>query len=212
VPDLNLSPPVQIAAETGLTLYFVVMRPTNQLWWNLTTHSYETFAAGNWPSYVVPLSEPIANSGAYFAALPPNLSTGVIALLSVYQQQGTSPASTDPLYSRPGQQRPLSLVVELDDDGGVKSLSPLWSDGNAHPLQIPDRQNSLTAAQRIVDALYSARLKLAAQQHATVTIDGQSVTFRDPAKLDDQILFWERKVALLSGRRRRVQTMRLDRW
>lgn len=74
------------------------------------------------------------------------------------------------------------------------------------PVQLPATQNSLLSCQAIVNALYSARLQLASQGTASITIDGEQTVFYRPADLEQSILFWERKVAVLSGKRRRVRT------
>jgi hypothetical protein len=43
---------------------------------------------------------------------------------------------------------------------------------------------------------------------ASTMVDGQSVTFRGPADLQTSIEWWQKQVALLSGARRRVCTVR----
>lgn len=68
---------------------------------------------------------------------------------------------------------------------------------------------SLKSFQAILTALYAARLTLATSPYAEVTIDGQQVRFQTISQLDESILFWERKVALLSNRRRRASTVDL---
>ncbi|HXE53710.1 MAG TPA: hypothetical protein VN541_11870, partial [Tepidisphaeraceae bacterium] len=76
----------------------------------------------------------------------------------------------------------------------------------------PQEQSSAVVAQRIVKALYAARLTLASQTVVTVNVDGTVTTFTRAQDIDAAIDYWERKAALLSGRRRRTQSVRLDRW
>lgn len=70
---------------------------------------------------------------------------------------------------------------------------------------------ALQAAQANLNAL------LLAQQSnpsgvISVSVDGQQVTYISPQQFNESILFWERRVALLSKRRNRVSTIRMDRF
>ena len=75
-----------------------------------------------------------------------------------------------------------------------------------------DDRVTLAAARAIVAQLYAARATVAGSGLVSFAADGQQVTYASPAALDAAILVWERKVALLSGRRRRVSSVRLDRF
>jgi hypothetical protein len=70
---------------------------------------------------------------------------------------------------------------------------------------------ALSQAQAVLATLYSAAANNAGGV-IRVVVDGQDVTYSTPGQLNSAIMFWEKKVALLSGRRRRVSTIRLDRF
>jgi|SRR5579884_1009249 len=215
---------IQITAPTGLTLYFVRISLAG-LWWNRATQAYEAQNVSNWANYVNPLVEPVplpsdptsqlANSnrnGWYFGTPPGPLPVGV-TLLSVYQQLTVpgSPASTDTQLDVDR----FTLALEWDG-AAIKSLAPLRDAGGPgdHTIQLPTRQTSLATAQAILNQLYDAQLKLLGNnvEFVSVAVDGQTVQFRDPDSVQKAIVFWERKVALLSKTRRRVSSIRLDRF
>jgi hypothetical protein len=199
---------LQIQAAAGQELYCVAISPAGW-WWNTVNGAFEAFASANWSQYVVSLVEAVANSGRYFGSVPAGLTTG-LALLSLYAQNGASAASTDSQVLD-GQ---TPVVYALDWSGTtVNSISPLGSaDADLRQLSLPAKQDSLAVAQGILNQLYTARMKLATSAYVSVSVDGQMVTFNNPAVLDEQIQFWERKCAVLSGRRRRFSSLRMDRF
>lgn len=69
---------------------------------------------------------------------------------------------------------------------------------------------ALQTAQTILNQLYAA-----AQNNPgvlSISVDGQDVTYNSPQQFNEAILFWERRVALLSKRRNRISTIRMDRF
>lgn len=199
---------IQITDQTGRTDYFQISLPPNQ-WWNGTT--LETFSAANWINYCVPLTETIPLSGVYFGSLPVQIPASPTFLLPVYNQTGATPASTD---LQIGQSAPWSggLVLVLDWSGiAVNSIGPLRPSVGPIPNAIPAKQDSLGFAQTILNNLYLAQMQSALGQVNILetSVDGQTVRWQTPAQLIGLINFWRRQVALLSGKRRRVNFLNL---
>lgn len=68
---------------------------------------------------------------------------------------------------------------------------------------------ALKQAQGILNTLYAAAASASGQGVISVTIDGQQTTWASPGQLNQSILFWEKKVAFLSNRRKRTQSIYL---
>ncbi len=194
---------IQVPATPGKTLY-LADKSLAGLWFNLSTGQYEAYNLAHWSNYVIGLTEAVANSGVYFGSVPANLPAGT-SLLPAYVQSGGAPAATDSQW--PGAGCPLIYVLDWSGSA-VNSIAPLKGQVQ---IQLPAQQNSLAKAQAVLDKLYEARLSSAASGVISSGTDGQMTTWASPAQLDTAILFWEKKVALLSGQRRRVRSMRLDR-
>lgn len=210
-----MSQRLEIQAPTGLTLYAALLQLGGQVF-NATSGIYEATNPANWASYVISLTEVIPTTGVYFGDPPANKVGQGTRLLPIYQQQGTQPASTDPIYTPTLQAWPLVFVLELSPASALIAIAPFRPAGNPWSRQgavsLPARQDSLSVAQDILNKLYAARLTLATKPFASVNVQGDAVMFTNPQMLDDQIQHWERKVAVLSGKRRRVNALRLDRF
>jgi len=206
---------IQLSAASGLTLYGFVITPMGSL-----------PASDAWASSALALQETIPNSSEYFGTFP-NESQDGLYLLPIFVQSGVTPANTDlqlgvwqPQATDGNTPPPLpcngavTLAIDWDTTCGIRSLSRLGAaPGGPRPEVLPQPQNSALTAQRIVSELYKAREQIASGgSFATVNIDGQAFSYTSAAQLDQTILFWERKVARLTGRRRRVTTLRLDRF
>jgi len=204
---------LQLSAASGLTLYGIVVPPLSAL-----------PSSGAWAAAAIALAETIPFSGEYFGAFPSQTKCGVY-LFPVYVQSGTSPASTDlqlgvwqPQVTDGNTPPPLpangavTLAIDWDLRQGIRSINRLGAaPGSPRSEVLPQPQNSAVTAQRILSALYKSREEIAAGgSFSTVNIDGQSFAYTSAAQLDQSILFWERKVAYLTGRRRRVRSIRLD--
>ena len=78
-------------------------------------------------------------------------------------------------------------------------------------VQLPAKDQSLLNAQaqanRVNDAAFANPAGL-----DSVTTDGQTVTYQKPAEFIAANEYWKRQAALLGGRRRRVQAIRMDRF
>ncbi len=194
---------IQVPATSGKTLY-LADKSLAGLWFNISTGQYEAYNLAHWGNYVISLTEPVANSGVYFGTVPANLPAGT-SLLPAYVQSGGSPAATDTQWPSAG----CPLIYVLDWSGSIiNSIAPLKGQVQ---IQLPAQQNSLAKAQAILDKLYDARLTSATSGVISVGTDGQATTWASPGQLDTAIQFWQKQVALLSGQRRRVRPIRLDR-
>lgn len=181
------------------------LSPSGQ-WFNSSTHAPEVYNAANWTSYAAALREPVVNSGIYFGDVPTGLAAGLM-LLSVYVRTGASAATTDLQLANGGT--PVTLV--LDWSGcAAKSIAPLGSSVDARPASIPAPQTSLQYAQQALNTWLQAGASLASQGFASITVDGNQVVYRNPKDVSDQIEYWKKQVALLSGTRRRAVSFRLD--
>lgn len=205
---------IQLSATSGLTLYTFFLSPLSGL-----------PSSGAWAGQALSLTETIPNSGEYFGSVPLNSRDGLY-LLPIFVQSGDTPASTDLQLGVSNNQpatndvpppipnHPITLAIDWCLESGIRSVSRLGAaPGAPRPEVLPQPQYSVLTAQRIVSELYKAREEIAAGgSFASVTIDGQSFTYSSASQIDQSILFWERKVARLTGRRRRVTAMRLDRF
>lgn len=204
---------LQLSAASTLTLYGIVVPPLAGL-----------PAPTAWAAAATTLTETIPYSGEYFGTFPTQAKCGVY-LFPVYVQSGTSPTSTDlqlgvwqPQATDNNTPPPLpangavTLAIDWDQRQGIRSISRLGAaPGSPRPEVLPQPQNSVVTAQRILSELYKSREDIATGgSFASVNIDGQAFTYTSVAQLDQSILFWERKVARLTGRRRRVMSLRLD--
>lgn len=210
---------IQVGAISGLSLY-AQNRTLAGTVWNSSTQAYETLNTSNWASYLISLDEPVAGSGAYFGAIPQGLPAGT-SLLPIYQQTGVAAASTDsqldswPLPAgstgAPGNYGGLTLILDWSGTA-INSLGPYQPRPGSGVIQLPAPQDSLAYAQQALTAWMAAELSLASNGFAAVSIDGQTVTYRDPGMIGARIDYWRRRVALLSGHRRRVSSIRLNRF
>jgi|GEM_PF-5287644 len=204
---------IQISAAPGLTLYTFVVPALGSL-----------PTSDVWASSALALQETIPNSGEYFGTFPDQSQAGLY-LLPIFVQSGSSPASADlqlgvwqPQATDNNTPAPLpangamTLAIDWDTECGIRSMSRLGAaPGGPRPEVLPQPQNSVVTAQRILSALYKAREDIASSgSFVNVNIDGQAFTYSSISQIEQSIYFWERKVARLSGRRRRVNTLRLD--
>lgn len=84
--------PIETIYLTGATLYAVIHNPSGTVW-NNNTLTFETYNAGNWSNYAVPLTEQ-AGSGYYRGTYPAGIS-GVLTSEVFYEQKGGAPALSD---------------------------------------------------------------------------------------------------------------------
>jgi hypothetical protein len=211
---------IQIETQTGLTAYFQLVT-TKRLFWNNNTNALEAYNSANWLNYLNALIEPIAGTGRYFGSLPEmftvNGGPAGNYLIPFYGALQTPAATTDPV---------LPLTMFLDWSGtAINSLQKLgqlpWSlTGTPDPvnppeiakaIQLPARQNSLQFAQAMLNALldgYSSNPTGA----MAISVDGESTSYLTPNQRTQEIQYWTTRVAILSGKRRRATTIRLDRF
>lgn len=199
---------LQIPQPSGSTLYFVAINQQGQ-WWNQSTPAYETFNALHWSNYVITLVEAVANSGIYFGSVPTGLPLG-LALLSLYVQAGSSPASTDSQGQDGSQTRPIVYVLDWSGSA-VNSITP-WLSNTPPQFQLPAQQDSLLKAQNRLNAWLAAYDALTTTGVASINVDGQQIMLRDPDQVLKQIEFWRNRVMILSGKRRRASSIRMDRF
>ena len=193
---------IQLKTTSGQTLYAVGLNP-QRLYFNTSTATFEAENDGNWGQYKIALTEPVAGSGLYFGSVPTNLPAG-LTLLPIYIQASVPAAPTDARLTTTGCPEGLTFVLDWSGTA-ANSIAP--TSGQQPQVQLPQSASSLRVASQILTSLYTARQTIALTGLASITIDGQQTVFNDPAKLDESILFWERKVALLSGRRRRTRAI-----
>lgn len=73
-----------------------------------------------------------------------------------------------------------------------------------------DNIAALQTAQKILAKLYDSQLNNATSAVKSVGVDGTEVVYQSSDELQQAILFWERRVAILRGSRRRASSIRLD--
>lgn len=81
--NFNFSP-----GQTGLTLYAIWQRSSDQFYVFANGATIEAFSAANWTSYALPLSE-IGSTGNYDATFPAVVAGGYVC--TIRQQAGGSP-------------------------------------------------------------------------------------------------------------------------
>ena len=195
-------PNLQIATISGLQLYAQVATFAGMLW-NNGTSAFETVNSANWSQYAVPLVEPVAGSGTYFAAFPATIVAGTY-LVPVYQQQNSSSPSQANDF-----QQGITLVADWNlSSGAMNSLAPLEKTAGTQAIDLPKPQTAVQTYQNILNSLLAAELQFATQPFAEVMVDGQTVRFTSPKLLAERIEYYTKKVALLSGQRRRMVGMR----
>lgn len=192
---------LQLQLRSCLTLYTQAVTPT-ALYFNGS--DVEAYDVSHWSLYTIALIEPVAGAGIYFGSMPTNLPPG-LTLMPVFIQAGTEPTSTDCQYRAARGIHNLTVCVDWSGTA-VNSIAPFGRWDGPSVISLPQSQTALAVnrASAILDTLYTARATLAAGNVVTTTVDGESVTFATPAQLENSILFWERKVALLTGQRKRV--------
>src|ERR1035437_7064019 len=85
--------PIESVYQVGQTLYAVAINPVDGTVWRFDTSVWESFSAGHWASYAIPLSE-YSGSGYYRAAYPITTPT-VLATEVIYVQAGGTPTLGD---------------------------------------------------------------------------------------------------------------------
>ena len=82
--------------QPTLKIYaFLVSRTTGQ-YWNNSTSAFESYSAGNYALYAIPLTE--TSPGYYFATRPSGLQGAIVSDV-IYLQNGASPVIGDTLIS-----------------------------------------------------------------------------------------------------------------
>jgi hypothetical protein len=202
---VNRQNEAQISAPSGQQLYAPNVN-TSGKYLNQVSRQYEAYDANNWGSYIIPFVEPVANSGMYFANLYRAGIPNGLSLLPIYQQAGEAAAPTDARLSRDGKD--LTLVVDWTGTA-ANSIAPLGSSPDNQAAQLPAPQNSLQFAQTMLNKWTTAEATLATTGLASVTVDGEQSVYRNAMDVATQVQYWKNQVALLSGARRRVSTLRM---
>jgi hypothetical protein len=88
---------IQVAFQTGQTLYVLIFNRTTGQVWNTTLNTgaggWQAYNSANWAQYVIALTE-LTGSGVYQATYPAGIGADLTAE-AVYQQAGGSPALGD---------------------------------------------------------------------------------------------------------------------
>jgi hypothetical protein len=77
--------------STGETLYMLVFNSSGSVW---NGSAFETIEADNWATYDIALTEQ-DGTGIYWGSFPAGVSSSGRYDVSIYEQQGASPATTD---------------------------------------------------------------------------------------------------------------------
>ena len=85
--------PIEIAYQTGATLYAVIHSALAGTVWNQTNSAFESYNSAHWTQYAVALTEQ-TSSGYYSAAAPAGIGN-ILTTECVYSQVGGSPALSD---------------------------------------------------------------------------------------------------------------------
>jgi hypothetical protein len=85
--------------ETGVTLYAVIERLSDNYIWDTTgTPAFEAYAAaGSWGDYDIALLETPAGSYRYTFTFPAGITAPGDYIVKVFRRAGASPAASDPL-------------------------------------------------------------------------------------------------------------------
>jgi hypothetical protein len=199
---------ITFSAYTGQTLYAQQVTLLGQVW-NTSTGATETSNPANWASYVIPVAEPLPGQGMYVGSISP-LPAGTW-LIPIYLQNGSAPASSDALlasYPQDGNTPPAvgGLMFVLDWSGSaVNSFAVFRSGSKMGQMNLPEPQFSLIFWQTRWNTLQAALTTLIANPYTSVNVDGQMYTAQSLTTLQNQVAEAEKKCALYSGRRNRVQ-------
>lgn len=82
--------------ESGLTVYAIASRPTDNKVYNATDSAWEDFVAGSWSDYGLAMSETASGSGFYEGDFNPGSTAGQF-YLRFHKRLGSSYAKTDPV-------------------------------------------------------------------------------------------------------------------
>lgn len=105
--------PITATYTVGATLYAVVVSPAGTFW-NTGSLTLETFSAGSWSQYAVPMTEYPGTS--YYSAAYPAGITGVLTSELLFSQAGGSPSLSD---------APAFTVIQSQGKN-VGSVGNLW--------------------------------------------------------------------------------------
>lgn len=98
--------------RVGRTCYFLIRDRTSQFW---NGSSFETYAAANYATYDIAATEVGTNRGFYKGTFPSDIAAGVYDIL-MCEQQGGSPAETDPIVAQQdGYQWNGTVTMPLSD-------------------------------------------------------------------------------------------------
>ncbi len=84
---------IDISTDTGLSVYLVLVKPTNQNFANFGTQAFETQVDASWDSYDLVMAE-IGTSGYYFVEIPGWVPDAEYSYV-IYRRGGASPVITD---------------------------------------------------------------------------------------------------------------------
>ena len=89
---------IQATYQTGFNLYAVIHNAHAGTVWNTSTSAFETFTAGNWANYAIPLTEQ-TGTGYYSATFPGTqilaAASAVFMTEAIYVRAGASPTIGD---------------------------------------------------------------------------------------------------------------------
>lgn len=111
---------IEAAFQSGSILYAVIHNPNGQVY-NANTGLFETFNAGNWAQYAVPLTEQ-GGTGYYSAPYPAGI-VSVLTTEAVYRQTGANPAQpADGSPQALGESKGVNVVTIQGDTQAAINL------------------------------------------------------------------------------------------
>ena len=168
--------PIEIAYQTGATLYCVIHNKDGTVW-NNNTQLFESFTPSNWGYYAVALTE--QGSSGYYRGTFPSAIGSALTTECTYNQQGGSPAIDPDAQAGPisiGQSQGSDIAAVVHNETAASNMQVNLSQlmqgsvisGTISTTQAPTNLISGTAN------LYTGRLLIftsgaLAQEVATIT-------------------------------------------
>lgn len=87
-----MSIPIEVAYNSGATLYAIIHHPDGRTWNNLS-QIFEAYNSAHWAQYAVPVTE--QGASGYYRGVYPAAISGVLTTELIYVQGGGSPAISD---------------------------------------------------------------------------------------------------------------------
>lgn len=102
-----MNAPIQSLYQTGQNLYAILINPVDGTVYNTITPGWESYNAGHWASYAVPLTE-YAGSGYYRASYPIAIPD-VLSTEAIYVRSGGTPTLGDAPATNLGQSQGVNV-------------------------------------------------------------------------------------------------------